>query len=124
MQPHLAAQLENQGHRRVTCADFLTIEPNPIYDLVVMNPPFDRERDIDHVTHALKFLKPDGRLVAVMSSGTEWRTTKKSKAFQALMERMKAKWTDLPAGAFSEQGTNVNTVIVSVYKDGRAQNRW
>lgn len=124
VQPHLAQGLEKLAVRRVTCADFTTLPPTPTYDIVVMNPPFDRERDIDHVTHALKFLKPDGVLVAVMSAGTEWRETKKSLAFQALMTRMNAKWRDLPEGAFAEQGTNVNTVIVTVYKDGRKQSRW
>jgi 16S rRNA G1207 methylase RsmC len=38
--------------------------PRYIYDRVVMNPPFDLERDVDHVTHALKFLEPEGQLVA------------------------------------------------------------
>jgi len=40
------------------------------------------------------------------------------------MERMNAKWKDLPQGSFSEQGTNVNTLMVKVYKDGRRQSRW
>ena len=62
-----------------------------------MNPPFDRERDIDHVLHALKFLKDDGRLKAVMSAGTEFRETRKAVAFRALMENMSAEWEDLPA---------------------------
>ena len=44
--------------------------------------PFDLERDIDHVTHALKFLKSDGYLTAIMSAGTEFRETKKAKAFR------------------------------------------
>jgi 16S rRNA G1207 methylase RsmC len=34
-----------------------------------MNPPFARQADIHHVNHALKFLKPDGLLVSVMSAG-------------------------------------------------------
>ncbi|MDR6954170.1 hypothetical protein J2X65_003538 [Ancylobacter sp. 3268] len=124
IQPELANQLTAEGiYNRVTCADFLAIRPNEhrLYDRVVMNPPFDRERDIDHVMHALDFLKPDGCLIAVMSAGTEFRETRKSIAFRALMEKMKAVWDDLPAGSFAEAGTYVNTMILRVWKDGRHQ---
>ncbi|WP_226576490.1 DUF4942 domain-containing protein [Acuticoccus sediminis] len=114
LQPNLADELRRSGlYRRVDTADFLTLAPRPEYDLIVMNPPFDRERDIDHVWHAMRFLKPGGRLVAIMSAGTEFRETGKSKAFRAEMERLRARWTDLPPGSFSTVGTNMNTLIVS-----------
>ena len=120
IQPHLAKILEASGqYRRVMQGDFLAHPPKPIYDRVVMNPPFDRERDIDHVMHAMKFLKDDGILVAVMSAGTEWRETKKSRAFRDYMNGLNASWRDLPMGAFSEVGTNVNTIVLSANKDGR-----
>ncbi|MEQ8349820.1 MAG: hypothetical protein RIB84_01100 [Sneathiellaceae bacterium] len=90
-----------------------------LYDRIVMNPPFDRQRDIDHVMHALRFLKPDGYLVAIMSAGTEFRETRKATSFRALMEKMRAKWRDLPAGSFAHAGTYVNTCLVRVYADGR-----
>lgn len=121
MQPHLAHQLEAQGiYARVTCADFLKVNPDParLYDRVVMNPPFDRERDIDHVVHALKFLKEDGILAAIMSAGTEFRETKKAIAFRKLMEDMGASWEDLPTGSFSSVGTYVNTGFIVVRKNG------
>lgn len=122
VQPALAATLKAEGvYRRVLCCDFLNLLPDPaaLYDRVVMNPPFDRERDIDHVMHALGFLKPDGFLVAVMSAGTEFRETRKSAAFRELMAKMKARFQDLPAGSFSSVGTNCNTVLLRVWKDGR-----
>lgn len=122
IQPHLAMQLEAEGiYNRVICGDFLQIQPEQecLYDVVVMNPPFDRERDIDHVVHAMRFLKPDGCLVAIMSAGTEFRETRKAIAFREMMEKMHAKWSDLPAGSFAEVGTYVNTCIVRVFKDGR-----
>ncbi|CCF19115.1 putative N6 adenine-specific DNA methyltransferase, N12 class [Pseudorhizobium banfieldiae] len=129
VQPHLAHELQAAGiYGRVTCADFLKVQPDParLYDRIVMNPPFDRERDIDHVVHALDFLKPDGCLVAIMSAGTEFRETKKSIAFRELMAKMKAEWQDLPTGSFAEVGTYVNTLMIRVWKDGRKQNsmRW
>ena len=82
-QPELANELRRRDlYNAVHCFDFLAWQPDPenLYDKVVMNPPFDRERDIDHVMHALKFLKPDGKLVAVMSAGTCFRETTKAKS--------------------------------------------
>ncbi len=122
IQSTLAAQLTAAGiYRRVTSCDFLSLQPDPgrLYDRIIMNPPFDRERDIDHVMHALKFLKPEGYLTAIMSAATEYGRTRKCVAFRELMTSMKAQWRDLPAGSFAEVGTNVNTVILKVYKDGR-----
>jgi len=122
IQPALVSALSASGlYARVYAGDFLRLEPSTtgLYDRVVMNPPFDRERDIDHVVHALKFLKPDGILVAIMSAGTEFRETKKSEAFRAMIAKLKGRFTELPAGSFSSVGTNVNTVILRVSKAGR-----
>lgn len=114
-QPALAADLRATGlYRRVTQGDFLTVQPGALYDRILMNPPFDRERDIDHVMHALRFLKPDGRLVAIMSAGTEFRETKKSAAFRDLVAQKKGRFRDLPARSFSDVGTNVNTILLTL----------
>lgn len=119
IQPHLANELAMSGkYRKVINADFLKVQPTPIYDRVIMNPPFDRERDIDHVMHALKFLKEDGRLVAIMSAGTEFRETRKSIAFRNLMKSMGARFEDLPPGSFSSVGTNINTIVLWVDRSG------
>jgi hypothetical protein len=127
LQPHLAEELQEEGiYNRVYLGDFLQLRPEVtgLYDRVVMNPPFDMERDIDHVMHALKFLEPDGFLTAIMSAGTEFRETRKAVAFRKLMEAMKADWHDLPAGSFSEMGTNVNTCVLRMWKNGTQVNRW
>jgi predicted RNA methylase len=110
---------------RVVCADFLQVTPDHIglYDRVIMNPPFDGGRDIDHVRHAVKFLKPGGILVAIMSAGAEFRDDAKTVAFREMCEHMRPsayacdrQWHDLPAGSFKEAGTNVNTCIVVLRK--------
>jgi type I restriction-modification system DNA methylase subunit len=120
--PERAKLLKREGlYRQVINADFLALQPDPnnLYDRIAMNPPFDRERDIDHVMHALKFLKPDGFLVSIMSAGTEFRETKKATQFRALMEQKHAQWQDLPAGSFSSVGTNINTLILRLWNNGR-----
>jgi hypothetical protein len=128
IQPQLAEDLQREGiYRKVYRADFLSLNPETtgLYDRVVMNPPFDRERDIDHVIHALDFLKPDGLLVAIMSAGTEFRETRKSIAFRDLMiGKMKGRFTDLPPASFASVGTYINTIVLKVCKNGAPVSRW
>ena len=56
--PDRAAALEAIAHPalRVSCANFLSVAPEPIYDAVVMNPPFEGTHCLDHVRHAYDFL--------------------------------------------------------------------
>jgi predicted RNA methylase len=98
-------------------ADFLSIEPAQVYDRVVMNPPFAKQSDIQHVTHALKFLKPGGLLVSVMSSGVSFRDNKLTQDFRDLLRERGGDIEALPDGAFSESGTSVRTVIVTIPED-------
>lgn len=101
-------------YRRVTKADFLDVPPAPTYDRVLMNPPFDRERDIDHVMHALRFLKPGGVLVAIMSAHTEFAESRKARAFRDHIAKLGGSFMDLPRNSFSASGTNVNTILLTV----------
>ncbi len=57
--------LELKGHHLIGC-NFLEQEQQPVYDAVLMNPPFSAE--YDHIRHAYGFLKPGGVLVAVCSN--------------------------------------------------------
>jgi hypothetical protein len=93
--------------------DFLTCKPQPIYDAVIMNPPFENTQDIDHVLHAYEFLKPGGTLVAVMSPAAFFHQSKKAAAFR---EWFDGSMFELPPGSFKESGTNVNTVYIVVNK--------
>jgi SAM-dependent methyltransferase len=133
LQPHIrAVEIERDRARglavlgiadRVISGDFLELSPEQVgtFDRILMNPPFDGGRDIDHVRHAVKFLRPGGRLVAVMSAGTEFRDDARTVAFRELAKRMKprdsyhgSQWSDLPAGSFKEAGAMVNTVTFTL----------
>lgn len=95
--------------------DFLTVPPRPVFDRVVMNPPFAKQADIDHVRHALQFLRPGGRLVAVMSGGTMFRKDRKTLTFTDMVfSTYDGNIEPLPQGAFAESGTNVSACIVTV----------
>lgn len=86
--------------------DFLKVLPaEPRYQRVVMNPPFTRGQDLKHVLHALKFLRPGGRLVAIMADKDQPALDE----FGPTIER-------LPSGAFKESGTAVSTRIVVIDK--------
>lgn len=118
IQPHLAAGMIGRLDRIVQ-GDFLEQTPAGLglFDRIVMNPPFDRGLDVEHVRHAIDFLAPGGRLAAIMSAGVEFREDRRTADFRALVERYGGQFRDLPPGSFAEAGTNVNTVIVSLRRD-------
>lgn len=98
--------------------DFLQVSPNvhPIYDRIVMNPPFEKQADIKHVLHAFDFLKPGGRLVSVMSSSVLFRSNKLTQEFRDFVEQQGGTIEPLPEGSFKVSGTMVNTVVVVLDK--------
>jgi type I restriction-modification system DNA methylase subunit len=114
LNPTLANELQDKGFL-VMADDFLCTETKPLYDRVVMNPPFSRQQDIDHVSHALDCLKPGGILVAIMSPGIKFRQNKKTTAFLEKLDRYHHEITDLPAGAFKESGTMVKAIVLRCF---------
>lgn len=93
----------------VRTGDFLAASPDTIgqFDRIVMNPPFENSADIKHIRHALNFLRPGGKLVAICANGPRQR--------EQLMP-LADYWEDLPPGSFSSQGTNVNTALLAIEK--------
>jgi predicted RNA methylase len=124
IQPGLAHELRAvHGFHGAREADFLTLTPADLgqFDIVLMNPPFDRGRDCDHVRHAWQFVKPGGRLVAIMSARAEFGDDARHKALHKLIDGAEScygwqKWHDLPAGSFAHAGTNVNTACLTLRK--------
>jgi predicted RNA methylase len=104
---------ESGSHCPYDPCDFLTFSEKERFTRIVMNPPFGRQKDLLHVTHAFGFLKPGGRLVSVMSAGVEFRTDKKTKAFSRLVSDY-GSIRKLPPQSFRESGTDVNTVLVTL----------
>lgn len=117
IQPHLVDGLRSHGFKTVA-GDFLHMIPAALgqFDRVAMNPPFDLGLDVEHVRHAMDFLRPGGKLVAVMSAGVCFREDRKTADFRAYVERFEGRFHDLPALSFAEAGTNVNTVILTLRK--------
>ncbi len=102
----------------VSSDDFMEQTPPAFgFDRVLMNPPFENLQDVDHVRHAFKFLKPGGRLVAVMSPSGFFRADKKSTEFRYWFEELGGEKVVLPEGSFKDSGTGVNTVLIVIDKD-------
>jgi|GEM_PF-1165837 len=71
------------------------------YDRIIMNPPFSKGQDIDHVRYAYDLLKPHGRLVAIMSEGPFFRSDKKAKAFREWLKKVGGTSEKLPSKSFT-----------------------
>lgn len=102
------------GRFDATEADFLALPPRAEFDRVVMNPPFEKQADIRHVQHALKFLKPGGKLVSIMSAGVMFRDNKLTTDFRDLVVERGGEFEENDDGAFKESGTMVRTVTVEI----------
>ena len=114
--PQNAEILMNENiYRTVAIGNFLETYLHPVYDRIIMNPPFERQADIKHVQHALKFLKPGGRLVSVMSAGVTFRENSLTREFRDLVNSRGGKIEALPEGSFKASGTGVHTVIVTIF---------
>lgn len=119
VQPALADGLRQKFPKAtVVTGDFLAQRAEALgvrtsFDRVVMNPPFARGQDVDHVMHALKLhLRPGGRLVSIMSAGVEFRQDRRYAEFRALDPKIER----LPELSFRVSGTDVSTVVVVLEK--------
>ena len=95
----------------VIANDLLTAETAPIYDSVVMNPPFSEE--CEHIKRAFDFVRPGGSLVAVCSSSIQWKSTRKYEQFRD--------WLSEHTHSINECGakfemTGVHTVVLVMDK--------
>jgi hypothetical protein len=101
--------------RSIVHGDFLQQPPKPVYDRIVMNPPFARQQDLQHVNHALEFLAPRrGRLVSVMGAGVTFRANRLAESFRDLVNARGGSIEELKAGSFKASGTMVNTIIATI----------
>jgi|CXWL01.1.fsa_nt_gi predicted RNA methylase len=119
---HRQQRLIQKGFNPVYGGDFLSMQP-PTDDVdrfarIVMNPPFSlpgqSQADIEHVTHALRFLAPGGSLVAVISRGVLFRGNARTRDFVELVNRHKGSIGLLPDDAFEVSGTSVRTAVLRV----------
>ena len=114
----LAAILQKQNFNLIA-RDFLQLECSaPIYDRIIMNPPFSEGQDLQHVKHAFQFLKPGGRLVAIVSSMAGNRKRETDREFSEWLDSLNAFHDCLPHGSFvdSINSTQASAKIIVINK--------
>lgn len=114
--PENARVLRDKGYEPIE-GDFLDLgeQLHPV-DRVVMNPPFERRADIWHVRAAFSYVKPGGRLVAIMAAGITFRQDAVTTAFLNDLVAPYGFMQENPDGAFAESGTMIRTVTVVLDK--------
>lgn len=94
--------------------DFLFATPRPIYDRVLMNPPFSKDAYIDHVRAAYKWLAPGGELIAVLPNGYQSSHSLQRRNFTDWLDDLGVDRYDNPADAFlkSDRRCGVSTHLI------------
>tara|TARA_R110000772_G_scaffold249530_2_gene363913 strand:+ start:62637 stop:63512 length:876 start_codon:yes stop_codon:yes gene_type:complete len=110
--PRLREILKLKGHN-IVGDDFLLF--NEKYDIIVMNPPFEKGQDIDHVKHAYSLLNEGGFLASIMSTGPFFRSTKKDVEFRNWFERVEGNKQDLESGSFKSGFVPTGVSCVSIF---------
>ena len=105
--PEEATKLRNKGYATRE-GDFMETPVVPVYDRIVMNPPFSKNQDVKHIKHALGFLREDGILVAVTSPN------KDRKGYKDLLDRYDCETFEVDAGEFKKSGTGIATSILKI----------
>lgn len=103
--------LAAKGHA-LAGRDFMEFDPGPVYDRIVMNPPFSNRQDVEHVRHAYDLLKPGGRIVAIMSEGPFFGQDKKASEFRDWLDTVGTS-EQLPEGSFESDKSGLPTTGVN-----------
>ncbi|WP_130466441.1 PLxRFG domain-containing protein [Corticibacter populi] len=81
------------------------------YDRIIMNPPFSKGRDVEHVRHAYDLLRSGGRVVAIIGEGSFFRRSKAADEFRAWLDERGAVVESLPENSFMDPALPVNTAV-------------
>lgn len=113
---HIAAH----GSAELVAADFLTYRPGPIYDRILMNPPFKGKQYLRHIEHAFSLLAPDGLLTAIapptMGPALSDGSVKLPGCGWATYE-------DLGEGWFKDFGAGISVLLVQAGREPRGTAR-
>lgn len=85
------------------------------YERVIMNPPFIRLSEIEHVMRAWDMLMSKGVLVSVASHSITFRREKRAVEFREFIEEH-GTIKPFPDGSFKESDTMVRTVMLTLEK--------
>jgi hypothetical protein len=112
----LAQQLR-QRYADVRQADFLECGAElgeATFAAAILNPPYSGSHDgkpvdVAHILHAMKFVRPGGRLVALCANGP-----RQERALGGLAETFGGEYTPLPDDTFASEGTGVRVAMLVI----------
>ncbi len=93
--------------------DFL-VECDQHFDVIIANPPFAKNQDIDHIMKMHSILPAGGRLVSIASIHWQFASGRKETAFREWLQLKDAQIIPVPRGAFEESGTIIETCIIVI----------
>lgn len=116
-----ARELEAQGLcSNIFVKDFLTCAVREMRDapitVVAMNPPFRGNQDVRHVRHAFEMLSAGGRLGAIVSEHGFTGQEREAVQWRDWLADLGASIEIIPAGAFKESGTGIQTRMIHLRK--------
>lgn len=128
--PRLSAVLDilAEGHagtiQNLGAGDFLAYEDGEFpegpadFDRIIMNPPFEKGQDMQHVLAAYSLLKPGGILVAIVCANVQYREDGDFPAFRDWLEEVHAETEKAPENAFQGtiRSTNVAALVLKIRK--------
>ena len=94
--------------------DFLRYQSEPIYDAIIMNPPFSDEQN--HIKHAYDLLKEGGTLVSISSPHWTFANDRKSVEFREWLEDEIYYTEDLKSGTFEMTGVASKIIVIEKRK--------
>ena len=102
------------GKATFICDDFLKLPDENKFDVVIANPPFNKNQDIEHFVKMVNVCKR--RVISVMSTHWMYCGGKKEEGFKLFLSKRKHQIIELDSGAFKDSGTLVKACIVILDK--------
>jgi phospholipid N-methyltransferase len=96
--------------------DFLSFKPEKQYDLIIANPPFSKNQDIDHIKHMYSMLEKGGQLLTIASNSWTFGQQKKQVEFRDWLDEICATWIEMDKGVFKASGTMVQGIYINISK--------
>ena len=111
---HTLANICKEKGLRCETEDFLSVNPWPGIQRIVMNPPFEQHQDAKHVRRAYDWLRRDGRIVAIVGNGCMF--VDRCQWFRDWLTEVGAIIKPLPEGsfknAFNPTGVSVTMLVI------------